>query len=158
MIEKLRKIYECLYVNWKTFSNRVFNPMEYVLVCLTYEVKVCGLWCMYHIERALKHLSVMAVNKARADGSIAKAFLCRKMPYFSSVHFMGQHNVNAPTTQYNVDGDSPISDLKQFQWRGRVASSSITTYYHIQEERLYVCFTCIPIWKIWNRISCRYLL
>jgi hypothetical protein len=46
---------------------------------------------------------------------------------------MEEHNVNALTLQYNVDEEAPLSSLKNFQWRGTTASSSMT-YYYTQEE------------------------
>jgi hypothetical protein len=35
--------------------------------------------------------------------------------------------------RYNVDEEPPLSDLKNFQWRGTTASSNTTCYY-TQEE------------------------
>jgi hypothetical protein len=88
---------------------------------------------MYHIERALKYLRAMIGNKARVEGCITEAFSLKEITYFSSVYFIEEHNVNAPTMRYNVDDEPPISDLKKFQCRGTTASSNMT-YYHTQEE------------------------
>jgi hypothetical protein len=35
--------------------------------------------------------------------------------------------------RYNVDQESPLNDLKKFQWRGTTASSSMI-YYYTQDE------------------------
>ena len=122
----------------KIFPPGWFNPMQHLLVHLPYEAKVGGpvqyRW-MYHIERALKYLRGMVGNKARVEGCIAEAFLLKEVAYFSSVYFAEEHNVNAPTMRYNVDNEPPISDLKNFQWRGTTASGSSMVYYHTPKER-----------------------
>jgi hypothetical protein len=96
---------------------------------------------MYHIEGVLKYLGAL----------VAESFLLKEITYFLSVYFAKEHNVNAVTMRYNVDEEPPLSDLKNFQWRGTTASSS-TTYYYTQEERTSVCSTWIAIWKRWIRI------
>jgi hypothetical protein len=53
----------------KIFPLGFFNPMQHLLVHLTYEAKVCGLVqyrCMFHIERSMKKLSAMVGNKAKS--------------------------------------------------------------------------------------------
>jgi hypothetical protein len=52
---------------------------------------------MYHIERALRYLKPMVGNRARVEGSIAKAFILKEVTYFLSVYFAEEYNVNAPT-------------------------------------------------------------
>jgi hypothetical protein len=42
-------------------------------------------------------------NKASVLGYINNAFLLKEISYFSSVYFVGEHNINAPTMRYNVD-------------------------------------------------------
>jgi hypothetical protein len=110
--------------------------MQHLLVHIAYEAKVGSpvqyRW-MYHIQRALKYLRAMVGNKARVEGSIAKSFLLKEITYFLSVYFTEEHNVKTLTLRYNVDEEPPLSDLKFFQWRGTIASSS-TTYYFTQEE------------------------
>jgi hypothetical protein len=88
---------------------------------------------MYHFERALKYLRSMVGNKARVDGCIAESFLLKDITYFSSVYFVEEYNVNALTLLYNFDEEPPLSDLKNFQWRGTIATSSMP-YYYTQEE------------------------
>jgi hypothetical protein len=120
----------------KIFPPWWFNPMQHLLIHIPYEAKIGGLvqyrW-MYHIERALKYLTTMFGNKAGVEGSIAESFLLKEITYFLSVYLMEEHNVNALTSRYNVDEEPPLSDLKNFQWRGTTASSR-TTYYFTQEE------------------------
>jgi hypothetical protein len=98
----------------KNFPPRFFNPMQHLLIHLPYEAKVGGhvqyRW-MYHIERALIYLQPMVGNRARVEGSIAKAFILKEVAYFSSVCFTEEHNVNAPTMRYNVDEEPPYRDL-----------------------------------------------
>jgi hypothetical protein len=86
------------------------------------------------MKRPLKYLRSMVGNKARVEGCITESFLLTEITYFSSVYFAEEHNVNALTLRYSVDEEPPLSDLKNFQWRGTTASSS-TTYYYTQEER-----------------------
>lgn len=157
MMEKLEKEIPVLICKLeKIFPPGFFNPMQHLLVHLPYEAKVGGpvqyKW-MYHIERALKYLRAMVGNKARVEGCIAEAFSLKEISYFSSVYFVDEHNVNAPTIRYNVDDNPPTSDLKIFQWRGTTSSSSSTPYYILKKNELLLCSTCIPIWKRWNRIS-----
>jgi len=139
MMEKLEKEIPVLICKLeKIFPPGFFNPMQHLLIHLPYEAKVGGpvqyRW-MYHIERALKYLRAMVGNKARVEGCIAEAFSLKEISYFSSVYFVDEHNVNAPTIRYNVDDNPPTSNLKMFQWRGTTSSSSSTPYYHTQEER-----------------------
>jgi hypothetical protein len=79
---------------------------------------------MYHIERALRYLKLMVGNRARVEGSIAEAFILKEVAYFSSVYFAEEHNVNAPTVQYNVDEEPPCSGLSIFTSRGTTIDSS----------------------------------
>jgi hypothetical protein len=106
--------------------------MQYLVVHIPYEAKVGGpmqyRW-MYHIERALKYLRAMVDNKARVEGFIVESFLLKEITYFSSVYFAEEHNGNALTIQYKVDEEPPLSDLKNFQWRGTTASNNMTYYY-----------------------------
>jgi hypothetical protein len=79
-----------------------FNPMQYLLIHLPYEAKVCVpvqyRW-IYLIERALRYLKPMVGNRARVEGCIVEAFMLKELAYFSSVYFAKEHNVNAPTMQ-----------------------------------------------------------
>jgi hypothetical protein len=89
---------------------------------------------MYHIERALRYLKSMVGNRARVEGCITEAFTLKKVAYFSSVYFAEEHNINAPTMQYNVDEESTSSDLSIFASRGTTVGSSMS-YYSTSEER-----------------------
>jgi hypothetical protein len=76
MMEKLEKEISVLICKLeKIFPPGWFNPMQYLLVHLPYEVKLGGpqqyRW-MYHIQRALKNLRAMVRNKARVEGCIEK--------------------------------------------------------------------------------------
>jgi hypothetical protein len=90
---------------------------------------------MYHIERALKYLRAMVGNKARVEGSIAESFLLKEIKYFLSVYFAEKYNINALTLRYNVDEEPPLSDLKNFQWIGATASSSMTYYSDLHDTQ-----------------------
>jgi hypothetical protein len=89
---------------------------------------------MYHIERALGYLKSMVGNRARVEGCIVEAFTLKEVAYFSSVYFVEEHNINAPTMRYNVDEEPPCSDLSIFASRGTTIDSSMS-YYSTTEER-----------------------
>jgi hypothetical protein len=82
----------------KIFNPGWFNPMQHLLVQLPYEANLGGLqqyrW-MYHIERALKNVRAMVLNKARV--CIVEEFKLKEITYFTSVYITEHHNVNAPT-------------------------------------------------------------
>jgi hypothetical protein len=89
---------------------------------------------MYHIERALKYLKPIVGNRARVEGCIIEAFILKEVAYFSSVYFVEEDNVNAPTMRYNVDEEPPCSDLSIFALRGTTVGSSMS-YYSTSEQR-----------------------
>jgi hypothetical protein len=118
MMEKLKdEILVLLRKLEKIFPPGWFNPMQHLLVHLSYEAKIGGpqqyRWT-YHIERALKKLRAMVRNKAKVEGSIAEEFKLKQIAYFSTVYFTEHYNVNAPTFWYHVDEDIPCSDLQIF--------------------------------------------
>jgi hypothetical protein len=137
MLKKLEEISVLLYKMEKFFPLRFFNPMQYLFIHLPYEAKVGGpvqyRW-MYHIERVLRYLKPMVGNRAMIEGCITEAFILKEVAYFSSVYFAKEHNVNAPTMQYNVDEEPPCSDLSIFASRDTTVGTS-TSYYSTPEER-----------------------
>jgi hypothetical protein len=72
----------------KFFPLGVFNPMQHLLIHLSYEAEVGGpvqyRW-MYHIERALKYLKPMIGNRETVEGCITETFMLKEVAYFSSV-------------------------------------------------------------------------
>jgi hypothetical protein len=76
----------------------------------------------------------MIGNRAKVKGSITKAFIIKDIAYFSSIYFTDGYNINAPMMWYNVDEESPCSDLSIFASRGITVGSS-TSYYSTSEER-----------------------
>jgi hypothetical protein len=138
MMQKLEKEIPVLLCKMeKNFPPKFFNPMQHLLIHLPYEAKVGGpvqyRW-MYHIEKALRYLKPMIGNRAKVKGSITKAFIIKDIAYFSSIYFVDEHNINAPMMWYNVDEESPCSDLSIFASRGITVGSS-TSYYSTSEER-----------------------
>jgi hypothetical protein len=139
MMEKLEKEISVLICKVEIiFPPGWFNPMQHLLVHLTYEAKVGGpqhsRW-MYHIEMALKNLRLMVRNKARVEGCIVEEFKLKEIAYYTTVYFVEHHNVNAPTMQYHVDEDICCSDLQIFQWKGMIVGAS-TEYQPTQEEQM----------------------
>jgi hypothetical protein len=122
----------------KVFPPGWFNPMQYLLVHFPYEAKLGGpqqyRW-MYHIERALKNLRAMVLNKAKVEGCIAEEFKLKEIVYFTGVYFIEHHNVNTPTMWYHVDEDIPCSDLQIFQWMGMIVGASMA-YQPSEEEQV----------------------
>jgi hypothetical protein len=74
----------------KIFPSGWFNPMQYLLVHLSYKAKVGGpqqyRW-MYHIERTPKKLRAMVGNKTMVEGCITEEFKLKEIAYFTSVYF-----------------------------------------------------------------------
>jgi hypothetical protein len=81
---------------------------------------------MYHIERALSYLKSMVHNRARVEECITEAFTLKEVAHFSSVYFVEEHIVNAPTMWSNVDEELPCSDLSIFASRGTTIGSSMS--------------------------------
>jgi hypothetical protein len=138
MMEKLEKEMPVLLCKMeKKIPPGFFNPMQHLLVHLAYEAKVGGpmqyRW-MYYIERALRYLKRMVGNKAGVEGCIAEAFLLKEVAYFSSVYFVDEHNVNAPSMRYNVDEEPSCSELEIFKCKGTTVGSS-QAYDYTPEER-----------------------
>jgi hypothetical protein len=82
---------------------------------------------MYHIKRALRYLNPMVCKRARVEGCIVEAFMLKEVAYFSSIYFAEEHNVNAPTMQYNVE-EPPCSDLSIFTSRDTTVGCSMSYY------------------------------
>jgi hypothetical protein len=98
MMEKLEKeILMLLCKMEKIFPLGFFNPMQHLLIHLSYEAKVGDLvqyrW-MYYIERALRYLKPMVGNRARVEGCLTEAFTLKEVAYFSSIY--------APNTMYGT--------------------------------------------------------
>jgi hypothetical protein len=139
MMEKLEEEIPVLKCKLeKIFPPGWFNPMQHLLIHLPYEAKLSGpqqyRW-MYHIERALKILRAMVRNKAKVEGCNAEEFKLKEITYFTSMYFVGHHNVNTPTMRYHVDEYNPYSDLQIFQWTGMVVGDS-TAYQPFEEEHV----------------------
>lgn len=97
-------------------------------------------------------------NKASVLGYINNAFLLKEISYFSSVYFMGEHNINAPTMRCNVDENllSVVSKLFNGGAQLPIVASLPTIIFNKNEHLL--CSTCIQKWKRCNHISCKCLL
>jgi hypothetical protein len=146
MMQKLEKEIPVLLCKMeRIFPLRFFNPMQHLLIHLPYEAKVGGhvqyRW-MYHIKRAHKYLKPMVGNRTRIEWCITKAFILKEVAYFSSVYFADKHNANALMMWYNVDEESPCSDLSIFALKGTTVGSSMS-YYSSSEERKTPCYTCM---------------
>jgi hypothetical protein len=118
MMQKLEKEIVVLVCKMKKiFPPGWFNVMQHLLVHLPWEAKVGGpmqfMW-LYSQERDLKKLTIAVHNKARFEGCIAEASICKEIMNFSSKYFSRVNNVNAHMTQYHII-DVPLSKLSIFQ-------------------------------------------
>jgi hypothetical protein len=73
---------------------------------------------------------------------LVEEFKYKEIAYFTSVYFIEEHNVNAPTMWYHVHEDNPHSGLCIFKMRGTTVS--VGRVYHLSEEDrnsalLYMC-------------------
>lgn len=82
-------------------------------------------------------------NKERVESYITKAFSMKEISYLSSVYFLDEHNGNAST-----NNTTWMMILLSVTLKNLMEGHNRT-----QEERMYVCCTCISIWKKWNGIS-----
>jgi hypothetical protein len=87
---------------------------------------------------ALKYLKVIVDNKARVEGCIAEAFLLKELTDISSVYFVEEHNVNAPTMRYSVDAEPCFNGGHNYR---------VKSHYHTKKERCLLSSICIAIWK-----------
>jgi hypothetical protein len=101
----------------KVFPPGWFNVMQHLLVHLPWKAKVGGpiqfRW-MYSQERELKKFRATMRNKARVEGCIAEAFMCKEITNFSSMYFSRANNVNGHTPRYHIEEVVPLSELKIF--------------------------------------------
>jgi hypothetical protein len=74
---------------------------------------------MYSQERELKKLRATVCNKARVEGCIVEAFMCKEIANFSSMYFSHANNVNAHTPRYRIEEVVLVSEPKIFQWNGK---------------------------------------
>jgi hypothetical protein len=121
MMQKLEKEIAILVCEMeKIFPPGWFNAMQHLLVHLPWEVKVGGpaqLRWMYSQERELKKLRVIVHNKARVEGCIVEAFVCKEIMNFSSKYFSCANNAYAHTMRYHIVEEVLLSELLIFQWK-----------------------------------------
>jgi hypothetical protein len=70
----------------------------------------------------------MVHNKARVEGCIAEASMCKEITNFSSMYFSRANNMNGPTTRYHLVRDVLLSELSIFQWKGKGVGASSAHY------------------------------
>jgi hypothetical protein len=113
------------------FPPEWFNAIQHLLVHLPWEARVgrpVQFRWMYSQERELKKLRYMVRNKARVEGCIAEALVCKEITKFSSMYFSRANNVNVPTVRYHVVRDVPLSELSIFQWNGTGVGATSAHY------------------------------
>jgi hypothetical protein len=65
-------------------------------------------------------------------GNFQEEFKYKEIAYFTSVYFIEEHDVNAPTIRYHVHQDDPHSYLRIFKSRGMTID--VGRVYHLSEE------------------------
>jgi hypothetical protein len=88
---------------------------------------------MYSKERELKKLRSIVWNKARVEGCIVEAFMCKDITNFSRLYFSRANNVNAHMTRYQIVEEVPLTELKIFQWKGKCVGA--TSAYFVTNEQ-----------------------
>jgi hypothetical protein len=58
-------------------------------------------------------------NKARVEGCIAEAFVCKEITNFSSKYFSHTNNVNTHMMRYHIVEEVLLSELSIFQWKDK---------------------------------------
>jgi hypothetical protein len=96
---------------------------------------------MYSQERELKKLRATMHNKARVEGCIIEAFMCKEIMNFSSTYFSHANNVNAYTTRYHIVEEILLSELKIFQWKGKGVGASTSHFVTDEEWNYTMLFT-----------------
>jgi hypothetical protein len=91
MMQRLEKEIAVLVCKMeKVFPTGWFDVMQHLLVHLPWEARVgwpVQFRWMYSQERELKNSRDTIHNKSRVEGCIAKAFVCKEITNFSSMHF-----------------------------------------------------------------------
>jgi hypothetical protein len=140
MMQKLEKKIVILVSKMeKIFPLGWFNAIQHLLVHLPWEARVGVptqfMW-MYSQEREPKKLIVTVRNKAKVENCITEAFTCKEITNFSSKYFSRANNVNAHTTWYNIVEEVPLSELSNFQWKGKGVGAP-SAHYAMDNERNY---------------------
>jgi hypothetical protein len=58
------------------------------------------------------------------EGCIAEAFYLKEISHYTSTYFAEENNINAHIPRYHTSNETPMSNLKLFQWTGKAAGSS----------------------------------
>jgi hypothetical protein len=113
MMEKLVKTNASMQDGEKN-SLGFFIPMQHRLIHLSYETKVGVLFNIGGCITLKKPSDILNQGLAIGQGlkgCITEEFMLKELASVSSVYFAVEHNVSAPTMQYNVDEEPPCSDL-----------------------------------------------
>ena len=98
----------------KIFPPGFFNPMEHMILHLSYEARMCGpvhgRWC-YSIERQQKVLRYKRKNKCRIEASIAEAYILEEVSNFTTKYYSDNlPSVHNPLPRYNaIENESNLS-------------------------------------------------
>jgi hypothetical protein len=130
-------------------------------VHLPWEAKVGRLvqfrW-MHSREWELKKLRATMCNKARVEGCIVEAFMCKEITNFSCMYFSCNNNMNAHTLRYHIEEVVLLSKLKIFQWNGKGVQAT-SSHFVMDDEWNYTMLymymnmeEVIPYFEKFNKI------
>jgi hypothetical protein len=141
MMMKLEKeITVLMYKMEKVSPSGWFNAMQHLLVHLPWKDRVEGpvpfRW-RYSQERELKKLRSIVCNKARVEGCIVEAFMCKEIMNFSCMYFSCVNNMNTHTMRYHIVRDVSLSKQSIFQWKGKGVGAP-SAHYITDKEWNYV--------------------
>lgn len=96
----------------------------------------------------------MVDNKVRVEGYITEIFKFKEITYIESVYYTKEHTTNASTMWYHIgDSDHLSSNLKFFQWKGKIFNVGMT-----RKKEYTLCFIYTQICMRWNDILSKSLI
>ncbi|XP_057444296.1 uncharacterized protein LOC130736486 [Lotus japonicus] len=128
------------------FPPSFFDSMEHLPIHLAYEASPVQYRWMYPFERFIRTLKQKVTNKARVEGSIAKAYLLEEMSTFASYYYP----TDVPSRRTRVprndgEGSSENPPLSIFNHPGRSYGKCITSTLNDKEMEaghLYILLNC----------------
>ena len=128
VIQEMERMVHVLLCKLETiFPPDFFNPMQHMILHLTYEARMGGpaqdRWC-YSIERCQKVFRTKCKNKCKIEASIAEAYILEEISNFTSKYYTDNlPSVHNPPSHYNT-GEA---DSNHSLFKGQLGSASVAT-------------------------------
>ena len=118
----------------KIFPPGFFNPMQHLILHLSYEARMGGpmqgRWC-YSIERCPKVLWTKCKNKCKIEASIVEAYILEDVSNFTTKYYANNlPSMHNPPPRYNAGEDESILSI----FRGQLGSVSGATHKTLKHE------------------------